>query len=288
MLRSDRDRRHRARYDAVRRDVFAEMDRQSTRWRLAWFVPFNVFVFGLLWLRGESWARAALQLGSLAAGILVATLFHPRGRTLGQPSPVPFYVGAIHYFVGLALTGSIASPLLPVALPIAVISAIVLEERRAKIVFGLFLGAGFLVLASISRTPWGALPAPLSQVNGTTSLEYVIVATCSVVFAVLSLLRIGLYVTDVYAEVALELAARREEIFEDGEDRSRSLRGRGRAARARGQEPARGHQGAFDALGTQQPRREGRGAPRRSWRRRPTGCRASSTAFWASRGASTI
>ncbi|HEX7603248.1 MAG TPA: HAMP domain-containing sensor histidine kinase [Polyangiaceae bacterium] len=226
MLRSDRDRRHRARYDAVRRDVFAEMDRQSTRWRVAWFVPFNLFVFGLLWLRGESWTRVALQLGTLAGGLVVATVFHRRRRVATGHAPLgPFYVGAIHYFVGLAVTGSIASPLLPVGLPIAVISAIVLEERRAKVVFSLFLVAGFSTLALISRTPWGSLAAPLSEVNGTTSLEYVIVATCSVVFAVVSLLRIGLYATDVYAEVALELAARREEIFEDGEDRSRSFEG---------------------------------------------------------------
>lgn len=225
MLRADRDRRHRARFDAVRRDVFAEMDRQSTRWRLVWFVPFNLAVFGLLWLRGESTMRAALQLGSLVAGLLLGTFFHRRGRVIGTASLGPFYVGAVHYFVSLAVTGSLASPLLPVGLPIAVISAIVLEERRAKVAFSLFLVAGFLSLALVSRTPWGSLPTPLSEAHGTTSVEYVIVATCSVIFAVISLLRIGLYATDVYAEVALELATRREEIFEDGEDRSRSFEG---------------------------------------------------------------
>src|SRR5438105_14971296 len=53
--------RHRARFEALRRDMFDEMGQAAARWRLAWFVPFQLFIIGVLVARGEPTWRAVVQ-----------------------------------------------------------------------------------------------------------------------------------------------------------------------------------------------------------------------------------
>ncbi len=220
----ERARNHRARFEAVRREVFLEMERASTRWRFAWFVPFNLVIIGVLWLRGEVLLRVGIQLGSLAMAIGLGLV--SKGRSANEaPSLSPFLFGALHYFVGLAVTGGIASPLLPMGMPLMAIAPIVLEERGKAVTLACCNALGFTMLAVGTLTHMLALPAPLFDGDGRPTLEFALVGGGTVTFAVVSMLQMGFGVTDMYRRIALELAARREEIYEESQDQTRSFEG---------------------------------------------------------------
>ena len=206
----------------MRNQVLGQMERKTLRWRLAWFVPFNVVVFGVLWARGEPGLRAVAQLLSLLVCVSVA--LYPRREI--RASAWPFFWHAVHYFIGLSITGALMSPLTPMGLPMVASAAVILESRRSRwIVVGTFL-AGFALLAYVSRfCAWGCLPKPLAGEAHEASLDYQVVAATTLAFTVVSLVRIGTFVTDAYTQIALELAARREELFEESEDYARSLEG---------------------------------------------------------------
>jgi signal transduction histidine kinase len=206
----------------VRNQVLGQMERKTLRWRFAWFVPFNVVAFGVLWARGEPGLRAVAQLVSLVVCVSVA--LYPRKEMRG--SAWPFFWHAVHYFIGLSITGALASPLIPMGLPMVASSAVILEHRRSKwIVAGTFL-VGFLAMGLVSGfCAWGCLPRPLSRDGMHPSIDFYVVAAVTLTFTVISLVRIGLFVTDAYTQIALELAARREELFEESEDYARSLEG---------------------------------------------------------------
>jgi signal transduction histidine kinase len=220
----DRARNHRARFEAVRREVFLEMERASTRWRFAWFVPFNLVIIGLLWIRGEGTLRVGIQLGSLAAALALGLISKSRSAS-EAPALAPFLFGALHYFIGLGVTGGIASPLLPVGLPLMSIGAIVLEERAKAVKLAAFLALGYAVLAGGTLTHLFGLPAPLFDDAGRPTLEYALLGGGTVIFAVVSLNRLGFGVTEMYRRIALELATRREEIYEESQDQTRSFEG---------------------------------------------------------------
>jgi signal transduction histidine kinase len=200
----------RARLVAVRRQVLARMYEKTLRWRLAWFVPFNAVVLGVLWSRRTPPLCVALQLGTLLVCVVFAM---GRFRT----SVWPFVWHAVHYFVGVTITGALESPLLPLGLPIVASAVIVLEGRRSKwIVAGAFVA--------------GAIELALAELGGARVLvlgERVnwVVATCALAFTIVALVRLGLDVEGAYTELALELAARREEVFSESEDHARSLEG---------------------------------------------------------------
>lgn len=200
------------------------MERTSARWRFAWFIPFNIVVFALLWLRGEAWFRVAIQLGSLAIAFAISIAANRRKAT-EPPRLAPFLFGALHYFIGLSVTGAITSPLLPVGLPMMSIAPIVLEQRRSVYVFGGVVIAGYLALAAMSYGGSGALPAPLVTPDGRPTMEYFLVGGGTLVFAIVSMIRIGFGVTDMYSRIALEVASRREEIYEESKDQTRSFEG---------------------------------------------------------------
>src|SRR5437879_117900 len=63
------ERRHRARFDALRREIFAEMGHAAARWRLAWLVPFHLFVITLLLVRGNAPVRVAIQAAAMIVSI---------------------------------------------------------------------------------------------------------------------------------------------------------------------------------------------------------------------------
>jgi signal transduction histidine kinase len=200
----------RARLVAVRRQVLARMYEKTLRWRLAWFVPFNAVVFAVLFSRRTPPLCVALELGTLLVCVVFAM---GRFRT----SVWPFVWHAVHYFVGVTITGALESPLLPLGLPIVASAVIVLEGWRSKwIVAGAFVvGAVELAVAELAGAHVLVLPERLDWV----------VATCALAFTIITLVRLGLDVEGAYTELALELAARREEVFSESEDHARSLEG---------------------------------------------------------------
>lgn len=214
----------RARFDALRRRVFEDMGRASARWRLTWILPFHVLVIALLVLRGESAPRALAQgvvLGVL--GILFVARLLSNDRRLKVAS---FIVGGLGYFVILATTGGLASPLLVTGAFMIVTAAMALRDPPwlRQIVFVIFL-LGFGALAVLSRSVAGALEGPLAPTGVWSSSEYVGLALLAAVFATVGVYNIGCTLTRGYETAALELAERREELCTENEDRTRALEG---------------------------------------------------------------
>ena len=202
----------RARLEAVRRQVLARMYEKTLRWRLAWFVPFNGVVFAVLWSQAEHTIPALVQATTLAVSIVFAL-----ARFRANAWAFAFH--AVHYFVGAALTGGLSSPLLPLGFPIVASAAILLDTRRSKWLVGGVFVAGTVALVVLSKTcAWTEMPAVLAP-------SAWLVRACMLAFAAIGLLRVGLDATDAYTELALELAARREEVFEESAEHARSLEG---------------------------------------------------------------
>jgi len=219
-----RELQQRARFDALRRRVIDEMGLAAARWRLTWILPFNVLVLLLLVVRGESGARATVQAIAVATtGALFAARTFWNSRALKVTT---FFVGIASYFVVLGATGGLASPLLVTGAVMIAASAITLTDpswlRRAA--FAGFL-LGFVVLALLSRTSIGELPAPLASAGSVASPEFVCIALGAAVFAMIGVYRTGCAMTCGYERAALELAERREELCSENEGRTRALEG---------------------------------------------------------------
>ncbi|MGH7269332.1 MAG: hypothetical protein ACREJ3_02795, partial [Polyangiaceae bacterium] len=155
-----RERRVEAARVGLRRRIFDEMAQGSNRWRLKGILPFNVFVVAFLALRGESRERAVIQALAVAA---IACLFVARAISDSRRLKVTSIVlGIVSYFVLVATTGGLISPLLVTGGILIAVTAIILQEPPwlPRVLFGLFL-AGFVGLALLSRGPAGALPEPL-------------------------------------------------------------------------------------------------------------------------------
>src|SRR3954464_7199478 len=103
------------------------MYEKTFRWRLVWFTPFEGFALWVIWSRPNHALPLLAQASTLAISGLAATARF-RGR------PLPFVAHVLHWVVGCALTGSIASPLVPMGLPIVVSAALVLESRRDALI----------------------------------------------------------------------------------------------------------------------------------------------------------
>jgi signal transduction histidine kinase len=217
------DDRQRARFDILRRHVFAEMERSAARWRLAWIVPFHLLVVALLVVRGESSERAALQgaVVAMLAALFVARVFWsgPLIKTVG------FLCGIAGLFVLLATTGGLESPLILGLAMMLFATATILEPRwlRGAAIVGLV--AGFVALALLSRSPVGQLAPPLVDQAGHVTAEYVTLALLSAACATMGIYKAGCRMTRGYEQAALELAERREELCSENEDRTRALEG---------------------------------------------------------------
>jgi signal transduction histidine kinase len=214
----------RARFQALRRRVFEDMGRDSARTRLRWILPFPVIVIALLFARGESVARAVAQ---AAVVVGLAALFSARLVLSDWRLKVgSFVIGVFGYFVFLATTGGLASPLLVIGAITMAAAAIKLPDPPwlRQIVFGAFL-LGFAALALLSRTAVGALDGPLAGHGGWPSPEYVTLAALSAAYAMTGVFGIGCAMTRGYERAAIELASRREELCSENEDRTRSLEG---------------------------------------------------------------
>lgn len=185
------------------------MYEKSFQWRLFWFLPFEGLAFWVIWSRDDHALPLFVFAATLAISGLAATARF-RGRAL------PFVAHVAHWIVGVALTGGVSSPLLPMGLPIVVSAALVLESRRDAL-----LVAGTFVLATASLVfGWPHLSSPAILEHHAPEMF-----AGSVAFTAIVMLRFGLDVTEAYTGLALELATRREELFTDAESNARALEG---------------------------------------------------------------
>jgi signal transduction histidine kinase len=199
----------RSRVVAVRRQVLSRMYEKTFQWRLVWFLPFECLAFWVIWSRPDHALPVLAQAATLAVSGLAATARF-RGR------PFPFVAHVLHWVVGAALTGGAASPLVPMGLPIVASAALVLESRRDAII----VAFAFVIATASLALGWPHLSYPVMLEHHAT--EFFV---GSIAFTAIVMLRFGFDVTEAYTELALELAARREELFTDAESNARSLEG---------------------------------------------------------------
>jgi signal transduction histidine kinase len=218
------EQRDRARFEALRRRIFDEMGHATARWRLTWFLLFNLLVLTLLVVRGESGPRALVQ---VLAMVVLGSLFAARvWRESFTLKVLSFLLGAASYFALLATTGGLASPLLMTSAVTITAAAITLRDPPwlRSVVFVAFLTC-FVALAAFSRTSLGRMGAPLEPSAGWASPEYVVVTLLAALFTMMGVYRMGCMMTRGYERAALELAERREELCSENEDRTRALEG---------------------------------------------------------------
>ncbi len=218
--------RNRARFDALRRQMFAEMGCAAAKSKLAWVLPFNLLVLGVVASRGMSPLRVALLTIALFGSTVMLKL---RLRHMMKAREVHtshhLVISACFFFVGLAVTGGIQSPLAITGVPLLVSASLQPIHPRVRLAFFTVFAAGFVVIAAASYTSLGGIPAPLVGALGYSSKEYIVIATASFLLTISSLYFMGPGITHVYERVALELAERREEICTESEDRTRALEG---------------------------------------------------------------
>ena len=216
--------RERAQFAAVRNRVFAEMTRSSARWRLTWILPFQASILVILVVRNEAMWRVATQ---AVAFVLMFSAFMMQGAV-----PWKFFkfgslfVGAISCFAMAAVTGGLASPLLPACTMVLVGgSTAVTEARWLRPAFLFFYCSLAVGLALLARTALGRLATPLTPVDGWSTPEYVATSLISIVFMAVSVYKMGCRITRAHEQVALELWERREELCTENEDRTKALEG---------------------------------------------------------------
>jgi signal transduction histidine kinase len=214
--------RRRARFEALRRSIFAEMGQAQVRMRLATVVPFHAVVLGLLAMRGFPPARLAVQTAVFLLMCLQYAI--PSSPTKNKSLP-QLTMGLGVFMVSIGNTGGLASPLLPLGLPMIAGASIVLSPGMTRRAFFTMFAVAFTGLALLSNTAVGDLATPLAPTDHHPSPEYLVIAFGALGFTLLSVSRFGSYVSAAYERVAFELANRREELCNEGEGRTRALEG---------------------------------------------------------------
>ncbi len=210
--------RQRARFEAVRRRVFGEMQDATSRKRTAMMVPFLVLVIAILALHGAPAARLAIQIGAFSVCVVAISISE---RTRGRGSIGAFLVASTSILVGVANTGGLASPLLLGTVPFLIASAMNpnLDRKRYGLLAFFLLGFGAMALSSSSTM---RLIAPRIE---WASGEYLVLSLLSATMAALAAFTMGRSVSVAYERIALELAVRREELCDESEGRTRALEG---------------------------------------------------------------
>jgi signal transduction histidine kinase len=218
--------RQRARFEALRRQLFAEMGCAVAKWRLAWVIPFNLAVLAVLAFRGMPPGRVAVQVVAFF-GSMAIFKFRLRNMIQGKAevTPTALISGSAFYFLGLVNTGGLASPLVVTGIPFLMSASMQPIAPRARNAAYAFFVAGAIALAVLAHSRFGLLPEPLAAVGGYSSTEYVVIAIGALLMTVVAVFFMGQGITDVYERVAFELAERREEICNESEDRTRALEG---------------------------------------------------------------
>lgn len=211
----------RARFEAVRRRVFEEMQGMAARWRLAMTVPFHVLVLGLLASRGFPKERLAVQ---VAAFVVALTSLSLAEKVHARKGAFCLGTGAVAMVVAIANTGGLASPLLVSIVPLFIGVSMNPVLRRRRLFMAMFLAA-FAVMAWLSHHVMCRLAGPLEPTVAFASPEYVTISLAAISVTLIAVYQIGKGITFAYERIALELAARREELCDENEGRTRALEG---------------------------------------------------------------
>ena len=214
--------RQRARFEAVRRRVFEEMQDAASRKRTSMMVPFQVIVVAILAARGTPAVRLGIQIGAFALCLVAMSVAE---RTRGGRSVLAFLFASVCILVGVGNTGGLSSPLLLSIVPFLLASAMNPNLDRKRFGVLAFFLFGFIAMAICSDTAIGELSGPLAPQVRWASSEYIALSFVSATMAALAVFKMGRGISVAYEHIALELAVRREELCDESEGRTRALEG---------------------------------------------------------------
>jgi signal transduction histidine kinase len=218
--------RQRARFDALKRQMFAEMGCAVARFRLAWVIPFNLMVILVLALSGMAPVRLGIEMVALFGS---AIMFKLRLRMMQNADALStanhLFIGSIFYFLGVANTGGVSSPLLVSCVPMLMSASLHPLDARVRAAFFTCFSGGMVALALAAHSTIGMLPVPLVATTSYPTAEYVLLSAGAFLLVISAIYFMGSGVTLVYERVGFELAERREEICNESEDRTRALEG---------------------------------------------------------------
>jgi signal transduction histidine kinase len=206
--------------------MFAEMGCAVARFRIAWVVPFNLIVVAVLAWTGMSHVRLGIEIVALFGSAMMFKLrLRMMVRADSSLAASHLFFGSLFYFLGVANTGGMSSPLLVSCVPMLMSAALHPIQPRGRAAFFLFFSAGMIALALASHTALGVLPVPLISATAYPTAEYVLISIGAFLLVIFAVYFMGDGVTYVYERVGFELAERREEICNESEDRTRALEG---------------------------------------------------------------
>jgi signal transduction histidine kinase len=215
--------RQRARFEAVRRRVFEEMQEATSRKRTTMMVPFQVVVVAILAARGTAPARLGIQIAAFAV-CLIGASYAERARNT-HSAILGFLLASFAMLVSVGNTGGLASPLLLSVVPFLVGNSMNPNLDRKRYAVLAFFLLGFVTMAVFSNTAIGELCGPLAPTVRWASGEYIALSLVSATMAALVVFKIGRAISAAYEHIALELAVRREELCDESEGRTRALEG---------------------------------------------------------------
>ncbi|AKU96801.1 signal transduction histidine kinase, nitrogen specific, NtrB [Labilithrix luteola] len=217
--------RQKARFIAVRRRVFAEMHDVTSRKRFAMVMPFQAIVLGIMLFRGAPGARVWLQIAAYGLSTCGYVLIEKSAGAFATRIRIGLTLSLVGMLASIANTGGLASPLLLMAVPylFSVSMNPELEGSRYAMLAGFLGGLGFM--AAASHSPIGEIYAPLGRIDGRASSEFITLALVAGVVSTIACVKIGMGISRAYERIALELDARREELCDESEGRTRALEG---------------------------------------------------------------
>jgi two-component system, NtrC family, sensor histidine kinase HydH len=209
------------RFEALRDKIFEDMENTGVRWRTGSMLPLQLLVL-LALIKGGAPKRHVIVHTAL---VLAFVALHILGERLPALSFRSATVCTVFFLATLWNTGGVASPLLITGLPLLLATAMIprLKSER-RIVPSLFL-SGLALSILFARSAFFAVPAPFAFEDDHPSRAYVGIVALGALMTVVGLYVMGRKLVLAYERIAIELAARRDDAFEDNEDRARSLEG---------------------------------------------------------------
>jgi signal transduction histidine kinase len=197
----------------------------GSRGRLAWVGSFFGLATTFLALRGESPWLVCTQ----ALFVVVSVVASWRSARRGSSGIEAFSLWAALAcaYVGIGTTGGLASPLVLAIIPLHATIDAASGARKLGMLAHVLVAVVLGVMAILPAFDWvTTIPEPLHHAEaGRPSVEYALLAFATVIFVVTKQFLTARGVHRAYEAVADELSARRHELFEEAEARTRSLEG---------------------------------------------------------------
>ena len=197
----------------------------GARDRLAWVGSFFGLATSFLALRGEAPWLVLTQAFFVVLSVFASLRSARRGSS--GIDRFSLWAALACAYVGIGTTGGLASPLVLAIVPLHATIDAASGARKLGMAAHVLVAVVLGIMAILPAFDWvTTVPEPLHHAEaGRPSVEYALLAFATVVFVVTKQFLTARGVHRAYEAVADELSARRHELFEEAEARTKSLEG---------------------------------------------------------------